>query len=122
MSTICSKKATSNSPTEAGAEQSTLRLQVRGLGHCPSFKNGKRLFLTNKQNAQWMKACTASFVSQCISRCQTGAGAISMEDLRRFLTASLPLDDNWLNVPILIVTCEEVEEGEEGATIEIAPL
>ncbi len=120
MSQTYKPKATSNSPTEAG--QSSLLLQVQGLGHTPSFKNGKRLFLTSKKNAQWMKACTASFVSQCISKCQTAGGAISTEDLRRFLTASLPLDDNWLNVPILIVTSEEVEPGEEGATVEIAPL
>ena len=99
-----------------------VKLEVKGLGHCPSFKNGKRLFVTNKKNAQWMKACTVSFVSQCISKCQTEGGAISMEDLRRFLTASLPLDENWLNVPTVILTSEAVEPGEEGATITITPL
>src|SRR6267378_8098761 len=106
MKKTSNSKGTSDSPTEAGPSL-PLELSVKSLGHVPSFKNGKRLFLTSKKNAAWMKACTASFVSQCISKCQTAGGATSMADLRRFLTASLPLDDNWLNVPILIVTCEE---------------
>ena len=96
-----------------------LVLQVRNLGHVPSFKNGRQLFLTSKRNRDWMKRCQASLVSQCISKCRTEDGGISMVALRQFLTYCLPSDDNWKIIPAITLTCERVIEGEEGAVIKI---
>lgn len=96
---------------------SSLRLEVKGIGHCPSFKNGKRLFLTSRKNAQWMRQCIASFESQLLSACPIIGGVILTVDLRQFLTASLPQDDNWKCVPEIHLRCERVPKGEEGAII-----
>lgn len=94
-----------------------VKLTVRNLGHVPSFKNGKQLFLTSKRNREWMKCCQSSFVSQCISACRIEGRATSMEDLRHFWMLCLPSDDNWKVIPEIRVTCERVIEGEEGADI-----
>lgn len=120
MSQTCEQPDGSSETTVPG--KSSLKLQVRGLGHVPSFKNSKRLFLTNKKNAQWMRDCVESFVSQLLSECQTNGSETSMGDLLRSKIASLPHDDNWKIICSVRLEVEEVEPGKEGATVEIAPL
>jgi len=100
----------------------SLVLHVRNLGHVPSFKNGRQLFLTSKRNREWMKRCTDSFVSQLLSKCQTAdEGTLTAVSLRSSIV-SLPADDNWKIIPQIVLTSEKVIDGEEGATIEITPL
>jgi hypothetical protein len=119
MNPNSNSKATSGDPTASGK---SLRLEIIRLGNCPSFKNGKKLFLTNDKAKAWMQAAIASLKSQCISKCPTSGRATWTADLRRFLTASLPVDDNWKIIPNIILTCETVSKGEEGVIIEITEI
>lgn len=102
---------------------SKLTLTITGLGHVPSFKNGKMLargrLITNPKKQEWMKQCIASFQSQFVSLCPTIVGATLTESLAQFLIASLPQDDCWQSVPELNISVNRVGKGKEGAVIEI---
>lgn len=103
-----------------------LILCVKGLGHVPSFKNGKMLargrLITGPKKQKWMEACIESFVSQLRFLSQTKEGATLTDALQQFLTASLPQDDCWQNVPELHLKVVPDEKGHEGAVITIDPL
>ena len=96
-------------------------LQVRGLGHVPSFKNGKVLTrgrtITDPRKREWMDRCTRDFVSQLSCACQTAGDAISTAQRQHSLIASLPPDDNWLAVPELVVRAVQCSKGDEGAFV-----
>lgn len=121
-------KPVEDSPTAPppSSKPTALTLVVKGRGHVPSFKNGKMLargrLITSPKKQEWMNKCIASFQSQFVSLSPTIVGATLTESLARFLTASLPPDDCWQNVPELHLSVEKVEKGNEGATITIEPL
>lgn len=104
----------------------SITLSVKGLSHVPSFKNKKRIFgkrlVTKPEVKQWMDRCIRDLSFQLHSICQTTEGGTSMEQLRRFLTASCPADDCWQVIPELHISVGKVKRGEEGAVIEITPL
>jgi len=99
-----------------------VKLTVRHLGHVPSFKNNKHLFITNKRNREWMDRCRSGFVYQLTSKSATAGNGTLTADALRFLIASLPPDDNWKVISEIHLTCECVPPGEEGADILIEPL
>lgn len=106
-----------------------VRLQVSNMGHIPAFKNAKRSILdkrtgrqrtlTRKDVAQWMCQCTAHFVSQLASDIPTSDGETLTVEQLQSLIALLPHDDCWSNIPVLLLTGEKCEKGQEGATITI---
>lgn len=102
-------------------KETGLRLELRGLGHVPSAKNSM-FAVVNPKYRDWKRLAVASFVSQCISNLATTVNAISIMDLREFVTRSLPADDSWKNIPVILLTCERVSKGQEGATITITKL
>lgn len=105
---------------------------VVGIGAVPSFKNTKKIvrnrktgasfLITDPKKKKWMDQCIALFVHQLSCASLTRGGATSTDALPRFLTASLPQDDCWQNVPELHVSVEKVEKGNEGCEILIEPL
>lgn len=112
-----------------------ITLVIKGLGHCPSFKNskmicglkqikpnlwsGKPFLITQPKKKAWMDAAILSIASQLRSLCPTTAGATSTECLQRFLTACVPQDDCWQMIPQLSVMGEKTAKGNEGCVIEI---
>jgi hypothetical protein len=111
----------------------SVKLEIRGLGHIPTFKNskslavdpeGKPLTFTKKEYRATMDAITQSIVSQLFSACQTsGIETPTVESLRSWIVSSMPLDDSWKWIPKSGGwDCIVVEKGEEGADIIIEQL
>ena len=101
-----------------------MKLDVRNLGHVPSFKNSKMLargrLITLPERQKWMEQCRESFVSQLLSASQTSADGISTAPCPRSLIASsLPQDDSVNDICEIAVRVETVEKGQEGASIEV---
>ena len=98
-------------------------LHVRGMGPVPAFKNSKLLargrLLTKPAYKEWMLDCGISFESQLRSAIPTEGDETWTARFQRFLTASLPPDDNWQCIPEIHVKAELCAKGEEGATITI---
>jgi len=114
-----------------GGDTPSFILQVRGLGHVPSFKNRKRAILdrnTGKQRTltepatkQWMDRCIQSFVSQLLCAAQTiVSGTIPGRSKLFSIVSSLPWDDSRQWIPEIHVLTVEVDKGDEGADIHIA--
>lgn len=106
---------------------SRIKLNVKGLGHVPSFKNKKMLtrgrLITNPENQKWMSACEAAFVSQLLSEYQTKETGMPMvRSLRSWIACVMPLNDSVRSVRKVTIEVEDVAPGEEGATIEIEQL
>ncbi len=109
-----------------------LRLEIRGFGHPPSFKNSKSIYrrrdgkpfiATGKKGKAWMAQATASIASQLQSAALTACGATSTEEQRRYWIAlSMPLDDCRQIIREIIIKTEDVEPGQEGADIVIEKL
>lgn len=92
-------------------------LTVKSLGHVPSVKNGKQLFLMNKRNRTWMQKCTEHFALQLLSLCRMNGGGTVTEHSLRSVIASLPADDNWKVISEESVKAVRVAKGNEGAHI-----
>lgn len=127
MNPISSPKATSGSRMELGK---SLVIEIRGIGHVPSFKTGKKATwsrnaqgriiaqpVTKREHRAWMKQCVSSIVSELFSVLPTIGAAIQTGVQARSLIALLPPDDNWRVIPDLQVTSEKVEKGQEGFLI-----
>lgn len=113
----------------------TLILEIRGLGPVVSFKNSKVLLVKNPKTGEplkrpmlvtkgeykkQMQKIVDAFVSQLLCASQTINGGTGTALLRRSLTALLlPADDSLSDIPEFHVYTEYVEEGQEGALIEI---
>jgi len=105
----------------------SLTLEIKGLGHVPSFKNGKMMargrLITDPKKQAFMKKAAASIESQLRSLYQTTeTGTQTEQSLRSWILTSLPLEDSlkWIGVPC--GTWRKVKKGEEGALIEITKL
>lgn len=90
------------------------------------MKNNKLLcrgrLITNPKRQQWMDQCVKAFVSQLNCSTAIGGGATLMEPQQRSLTASLPQDDCWSEIPELHVMARLVPKGDEGAIVSIERL
>lgn len=100
-----------------------ITLEIKGLGHVPSFKNMKRIcgnrLITNPKAKKTMDRIKASFALQLRSAFQTTGFATSTVDLQQFLTACVPRDDCWQVIPEITVRAVKVPKGQEGAVITI---
>lgn len=106
-----------------------ISLQIRNLGHCPSFKNSKlilwsqRRIMTKPENQHWMEKVTQSFESQLRSALatrgiETTTGPIPLSKI----ASLLPLDDSRKWIPAHSVSTRLVSKGNEGADVEISPV
>lgn len=105
-----------------------IELAVRNQGHVPSFKNCKRVvhnrttkkpFLATKPEVKgWMQRCIQSFESQLFCATLTAdAGTLTAARPRSLIVSSRPLDDSRQWISQLTVLAEDVDAGNEGATI-----
>lgn len=109
-----------------------LRINVRGCGNTPSFKNRKRAIqdsktgklrtLTERKVAQRKSRIQAVMLSELISVFATFDPEISTAVRQQYLMRLLPPDDNWKVVCGLNVTGSKCNPGEEGFTITIERL
>lgn len=99
-----------------------IRLSIRGLLHCPSYKNSKMLargrLITDPKKQKWMDRCVLSFEFQLRSEFQTRGIEITTGPSALSLIASLlPLDDSRKWIPEHSASTLPVCKGEEGADI-----
>lgn len=107
-------------------------LTVKGLGHCPSFKNSKLivqgkgksrpLLITKPEYRAWMDRCVDDFESQLRSLYQTTEAGMPMaRSLRCWIACVMPLDDSVHHIQTIHLQAVKTVPGEEGAVIEIEP-
>jgi hypothetical protein len=117
-----SEKSKPSCPSDPACSPS-IHLTIRGLGHVPSFKNSRVLFLTNPRNRVWMEWCQDRFESQFASACPTGVAGMPMAPCpQSWIRFVVPLDDSVDWIPELHVLVERVKKGDEGADILIERL
>jgi len=109
------------------SHSSKLTLTITGLGHVPSFKNGKMMsrgkLITDPKKQKWMKAASASIESQLQSLFQTAeAGTQTGQSLQSWIQSSMQLDDDLAWVGVTCGSWRRVSKGKEGAMIEIEKL
>jgi hypothetical protein len=102
-------------------------VQLKGLGHVPSFKNKKMLsrgrLITNPAKQRWMEKAINSIALQLRSSLATYKIETRTGQSPQSLTVSmLPLDDSldWIGVPC--GNWQRVKKGEEGAIVKIEKL
>ncbi len=102
-----------------------LTLEIKGLGHVPSFKNrriavaaGKMIVLPEVK--QRMERITRAFELALRSLCQTeGCGTSTECSLQSWIRSRVPLEDSWDWIPEISIRAVAVKPGEEGAIITI---
>ncbi len=99
-----------------------LRLEIRGLGPVPSFKNNKMLargkLITDPKKQKWMDQVTRSLESQLLSAIRMSVAGMETALPLPFWTAlSEQFDDSVQWIPEIYVKAERCEKGDEGATI-----
>lgn len=109
------------------SESTKIILELRGLGHVPSFKNKKRIcgkrLVTEQKTAQWMEQAAEIIASQLHSLSLTSETGTAMEcSLRSWILTSLPLDDSLAWIGTLSVNWQRTHKGNEGANITIEQL
>jgi hypothetical protein len=97
-------------------------LEIKGLGHVPSFKNNKLLtrdrLITNPENQVFMDWLTRSFESQLLSACRMTAAGTQTAPSPQFWTAlSGQFDDSVQWIPEISVKAQRCPKGDEGATV-----
>lgn len=107
----------------ANQPSSVIVLKIRSQGHVPSFKNNKRLFLTNPKHSAWMKQAIQSIESQLLTAAQIGGiETMTAHSLRSWIASSVPLDDSRHWIIEATVRSIEVPKGQEGCDIMIERL
>lgn len=109
------------------SQQNSVTLEIRGLGHVPSFKNKKRIcgrnLITRPDVKKWMESAIQSLRSQLRSAFQTTGGVISMAHSQPCLTVlclhSKEFDDCRQWIADERVYASECDAGQEGCTITI---
>lgn len=100
-----------------------IELEIKGLGHVPSFKNSKMLtrgrLITDPKKQRWMERAIRLIASQWRYASLIVGGATSTGRSRRSLTVLLPQDDSWQWIPEIHCRAARVGKGEEGAKITI---
>jgi len=101
-----------------------IKLDVRGIGDVPSFKNNKMIargrLITNPKRQKWMEHCIQLIESQLNYAMQTSAGeTLTGQQALCWIAQSLPCDDSRSFIPELHITAVDCTKGEEGATITI---
>lgn len=102
-------------------------LEIKGLGHVPSFKNNKMLargrLITNPVNQKWMDRCVRSFESQLVSLYQTREdGMRTGRSLQSWIASVLPLDDSVREIIQQEVIVTHTTKEWEGAIINITTI
>lgn len=105
----------------------SLSLEIQGLGHVPSFKNGKMIargkLITMPARQKWMDRAIQSIEFQLRSAIQINTGEIQTEQqLRSLIASSVPLDDSRQWIAEIHVKWIDVAKGKEGAFITIEPV
>jgi hypothetical protein len=102
-------------------------LKIRGVGHVPSFKNGKMMargrLITHPEKQKWMEQAARIIESQLRSALLTdGTGTLTEPQAHSLILTSLPLDDSlvWIGFPC--GDWQRVSKGDEGADITIEKL
>lgn len=116
---------TCRSPQRISSEK--IALTVKGLGHCPSFKNNKLLvkghLITDPKKQKWMKQAIQQLQFQLRSICPTTADETSTAQPQQSSIALLKrlrgFDDCRQWVPELHVKYAPCEIGEERVEIVI---
>lgn len=118
--------ATKTKPCQNGPGNSMtpIRLEIKGLGNIPSFKNNKMLakgrLITNPENQKWMDRCVHSFESQLISLYQTREdGMRTGRSLQSWIASVLPLDDSVREIINEEILVHHTVKGQEGAIVTI---
>lgn len=111
-----------------------MTLEIKGVGPVVSFKNSKvmitkgkggkplprPMLVTKAEFKRQMQKIVESFVSQLLCASQTTDGGMGTVQLRRSLTAlSMPADDSLNDIQEIHLYLERVDEGQEGALIQI---
>lgn len=131
-------KSSNDSPTPArppsGGTLAPITLRLRGLGPPPSHKNGDHIaglrrvgsqwqgnpmIVRKKEHKQWMERAISAIGFMLSTESATRGFGTTPACLKRFVTALLPLDDNWQELEIGSVKTILVDEGEEGCDIVI---
>ena len=109
-----------------------IELRVVGLGNVPGKKNSKQiiparngrppLLITDPKIKKFCDQLTVSFVSQFVSNSAIENAATSTDARLQSLIHSLPHDDCWEVIPVLLSTGELCKKGEEGCFITIEPI
>ena len=117
-------------PTPANPSSTPIRLEIKMMGHVPSFKNSKQMItgrggrrpmlITKPERQKWMKDATASLESQLRSELAMRgiATTTGLTQLSK-IASLLPLDDSRKWIPSHSVSTRLVSKGEEGASIVI---
>jgi hypothetical protein len=99
-------------------------LQVKGLGHVPSFKNTKMMtrgrLITDPAKQKWMDRCIQSFVSQLCSLSQTEGSVMRTERCQQYAMSLLAqFDDSldWICEIKIVAHPRIVAKGTEGAIV-----
>jgi len=106
-----------------------IELNVVGLGNIPGKKNSKKIIrklgtqipmiITDPKIQRTCRRIEALFVSQLTSAIQTAGGGTSPTQQKQSLMHSLPQDDNWSEIPLVILSGSLCVKGEEGCTVTI---
>ena len=104
-----------------------IKLEIKGLGHVPSFKNNKMLtrgrLITNPKRQKWMDQCIQLIESQLNFRIPINEdGTLMGQQVLSWIACNVPLDDSRQWIPELHISSRSCDKGEEGATILIERL
>jgi len=96
-------------------------IEIKGLGHVPSFKNSKMIargrLITLPKRQKWMERAIRLIASQLRYASVIAGGATSTGRSPLSLTVSLPLDDSCDWIPEIRVVRQRVPAGQEGARV-----
>ncbi len=121
-----------NWPHSGNGRRDVILLEIKGVGHIPSFKNRKRAImdrstgkmrtLTEPSVKKRMENLESAIVCELFSVSQTIENATPSECLKPLRTLLCGLsDDSIREIPCGSWDVKYVQPGEEGVTIEIEP-
>lgn len=120
------------SPKQPKIVSGSIRLEIKGLEHVPSFKNKKTIYrrsdgtpfiATGKKKKQWMDSVITVLASQLWSAARTALGETStVAHQRSWIASFVPSDDARQIIRRIVIETVDVEPGQEGADIVIERL
>lgn len=114
-------------PNNSPESERVIKLVVTGLGHVPSFKNGKMMargrLITDPKKQKWMQKAAASIESQ-LSSLSLIAEAVTPtgQSPRSWTLSCLPLDDDLEWIGVTCGSWRRVRRGAEGFELLIEKL
>lgn len=103
---------------------SKLTLEIKGLGHVPSFKNRKRIcgkrLVVQKDIGERMDRMVRALEFALLSSFRTTVeGTWTAQQLRSWMRSFVPEDDCWKFVAEVHLTSAKCMKGQEGCVITI---